>query len=81
VKIVLKYFASLREVCGKKEETLEIPADTTVSGLRKQVINQYPALEEIMAMTLPVVNMEYVEDSHTLEDGDLVSFFPPVSGG
>ena len=31
--------------------------------------------------TLVAVNLEYVDLSHPVRDGDEVAFFPPVTGG
>jgi len=81
VKVTLKFFASLREVCGRQTDTFDLGESMTVGELRHRVVERYPGLEGIIEMTLPIVNMEYVESGHVLEDGDDVTFIPPVSGG
>jgi molybdopterin synthase sulfur carrier subunit len=81
MKITMKYFASLREVCGESTEVYEVPDGTTVGELRRKAVEAHSGLGDIVEMTLPVVNMEYVGDDRVLEEGDEVSFIPPVSGG
>ncbi|MFQ6103465.1 MAG: molybdopterin converting factor subunit 1 [Candidatus Glassbacteria bacterium] len=81
MKITLKFFASLREACGRKEDTFEVPEGITVGELQKLTVEKYPELGELMDSTMPVVNMEYVEEDRVLKDHDDVTFIPPVSGG
>jgi len=81
VKVTLKFFASLREICGRQADTFELPEGQTVGELRDKTVERYPDLEGIIEMTLPVVNMKYVEHDRVLEDGDDITFIPPVSGG
>lgn len=77
----MKYFASLREARGKSEEVLEVPDGLDVRGLRTLLIEKYPALRDIMEITMPIVNMEYAGGEKVLRDRDEVAFIPPVSGG
>lgn len=81
MKITVKYFASLRETCGKSEETVKVEDSTSISGLRSLLLEMYPSLEGLIDNTYPVVNMEYIQDDRSLHDGDEVTFIPPVSGG
>ncbi len=82
MKITLKYFASLRDVCGKGEERIDVDENTSISRLRSLLLERYPGLDGVIGNTYPVLNMEYVDDEdRTLSDGDEVTFIPPVSGG
>ena len=81
MKVTLKFFASLREICGRPKDTFELPEGQTVGEFRDKAVERYPGLEGIIEMTLPVVNMKYVEHDRVLENGDDVTFIPPVSGG
>jgi molybdopterin converting factor subunit 1 len=81
VKIIMKYFASLREILGKTEEVLEVPPGTDVERLRDLLVEKHPDLRDIMGTTLPIVNTAYVTGERALEDRDEVAFIPPVSGG
>ena len=75
--IQVKFFASLREVVGKTEN--ELDADTCKTVL--DVWNTATADMVIPENTLMAVNMDYVDASHTVNAGDEVAFFPPVTGG
>jgi molybdopterin converting factor subunit 1 len=81
VNITVKYFASLRDACGKSEETVRVEDGMSVSGLRSLLLEMYPSLDGVIGNTYPVVNMEYIQDDRSLQDGDEVTFIPPVSGG
>ncbi len=75
--ITLRYFASLRETLGRSTEQLEIFEPHTVLGVW-QLANPDVSLPE---NTLTAVNMDYVPQSHFVQNGDEVAFFPPVTGG
>ena len=75
--ITIRYFASLRELVGRSEDSLEFENDLTVVQL-------WQRLNGTLAMppnTLAAVNMEYMPLNTELYDGDVVAFFPPVTGG
>ena len=75
--IQVKFFASLREVVGQAEN--ELAADTC-----KTVLDVWNAVTANMALpenTLMAVNMDYVAASHSVNAGDEVAFFHPVTGG
>ena len=75
--ITVKYFASLAEALGRREDRLEAHAAATVADAwRAANGTQSPP-----ANVLSAVNHEYVDLAHPLRDGDEVAFFPPVTGG
>lgn len=76
MKIAVKYFANMREIMGKADESVELGDSATVAELWSQVSSN--AMPE---NTLIAVNMEYTNAEHQLADGDEVAFFPPVTGG
>lgn len=75
MSITVKFFARLREQVGQGEATLE-HADSVQSAWDQATRNL-----TMPDNTLCAVNMEYVERSATIKDGDEVAFFPPVTGG
>lgn len=77
MRIHVRFFASLRERLGMAELELSLPDDATVA----QVWEQAAAAQSVPEQVLAARNMEYVELSATLRDGDEVAFFPPVTGG
>ena len=75
MSITVKFFARLREQVGKDETAL----DTA-----KNVQSAWDQSTNGMIMpdnTLCAINMEYVEPTSPVCDGDEVAFFPPVTGG
>ncbi len=76
MKISVKYFASMRDLMGKTNESVDIDEGSTVINLWSTVSDS--AMPE---NTLIAVNMEYMNGDQVLEEGDEVGFFPPVTGG
>jgi len=77
----VKLFASVREIVGQREVTLEVPDGTTAGELLAVFVARYPRLTELAACCRLVVNRQYVEPTTVVKSGDEVAFVPPVSGG
>jgi len=75
--ITVKYFASLADDLGRREDRVEPRDGATVHGVW-HAANGDLALP---ANVLSAVNHEYVGRDHGVSDGDEVAFFPPVTGG
>jgi len=76
MKIEIKYFANMREIMGKAEDSVELDAGATIVDMWQKVSS-----DPLPENTLIAVNMEYTDNKHVLRDGDEVGFFPPVTGG
>jgi molybdopterin converting factor subunit 1 len=81
MKIRLKVFASIRDICGFDEKELTIPESTTLEGLLDNLASQYSGLTGKRVSLLMAVNEEYSKGDTILHDNDTVALFPPVSGG
>lgn len=79
--IRVKLFASFKEIVGKNEISFEIEKYTTVSDLKKILLNNYPQLSSQKFQAIYAVNHKVVDDSTILSVNDEVAVFPPVSGG
>lgn len=77
MSITVKYFASLAEDLGRREDRLDAGGGATVDD----VWTALNASRRLPDNVLCAVNHEYVERSHPVADGDEVAFFPPVTGG
>ncbi|WOV87855.1 molybdopterin converting factor subunit 1 [Sporosarcina oncorhynchi] len=76
--IQVNYFARLRELTGKGQETLNRDS-MTVKELLEWAENTYPGFG---ADTIQVaVNEEYALKDDPIRSGDICAFIPPVSGG
>ncbi len=75
--ITVKYFASVREALGRDRDLLEADSVRTVSDVWRRVADA----SNLPPRLLIAVNKEYAGMDQTIEDGDEVAFFPPVTGG
>jgi sulfur-carrier protein len=79
VKLVVRYFASLRDVAGceqEKVDTTAVDADALFHELRARHGFDWPTSRLRVA-----INGAFAKWSTRLADGDEVVFLPPVSGG
>lgn len=83
--IKVLFFASLRDRLGVAE--LSVSADEAgdnVASLRRFLAGRGEAWSEALgegARVLAAINQQMVDMGFTVEDGDEVAFFPPVTGG
>ena len=78
MQISVKYFASLRELVGSAGATMDVDSEISVNELWQSITTEHKLDFSQVMMT---VNHEYVKPEHTLQAGDEVAFFPPVTGG
>ena len=83
VQITLMYFSIIFDLTKKRQESVEVKAGTTLAALRESVLEQYKVEPDIAVHTC--VNGKGVEPANSngfvLDDGDVVMFLPPMSGG
>ena len=77
MSIEVKFFASCRETVGIESTSIEPTRDLTIQGVWNITTNtaEYPM------NTLCAINMDYAQPGDTVQDGDEIAFFPPVTGG
>jgi molybdopterin synthase sulfur carrier subunit len=83
MKVQVRYFASLREALGSGEQ-IEVPAGTTVDGLRSVLRARSAAHDGALAPGRAVraaLNQTMCSGTAELDDAAEVAFFPPVTGG
>jgi molybdopterin converting factor subunit 1 len=81
MRLRVRYFASIREFTGLKEEQLDIPEGSTAEALKVKVQGLHASLKPQEGNILVAVNGSFVEPKRVLKPGDEVALFPPVSGG
>ena len=83
MKVMVRYFAALREALGA-QEAVQLGEGATLGALRDQLIGTSPrhadALRRGRALRC-ALNQVLVDENTQLEDGAEVAFFPPVTGG
>ena len=77
MSITVKFFSSLRETLDISSQTISPQDIRTVADAWNKATNGAEMPEHVLV----AINMDYVERSHQVEDGDEVAFFPPVTGG
>ena len=81
MNIHILYFATFRDLTGRKEEDLSLRDQATVLDLKGHLIHLYPEVERALPTSVVAINRDFAFDEDILKDGDEVAIFPPVSGG
>jgi MoaE-MoaD fusion protein len=81
ISITVLFFASLKELTGVKETTLDLPPDSDINVLKNKLVEEFPRLEPALSSALISVNREFAFEEEIIPDKAEVALFPPVSGG
>lgn len=82
--IKVLFFARVRDQVGCAELDMELPAGVSdVAGFTATVKAMGAAFEGALSEpnVLIAVNQEMANSQMTVEDGDEIAYFPPVTGG
>lgn len=80
-QVRVELFGRAASQAGERELTVEVSEGSTLRDVADRLVERFPGLEWIPAVCRPARNLEYVQWSDPVADGDEVSFIPPVSGG
>ena len=83
MKVLVRYFASLREALGASDCVVVEPG-ATLGSLRDQLLARGGRHAEVLARGRAVrcaLNQVMADETVALSDGAEVAFFPPVTGG
>lgn len=94
LKVTIRFFTTLREIVGKKEEQLEFSKPANVNTVLKELSRKYgkdfddymfDELGDLQGHLQILVNGQSVSTmkgmSTKLNDGDQLAILPPVGGG
>jgi molybdopterin converting factor small subunit len=81
MKVHVQFFSRLRELAGRSEMELDVPAEATAADLLDLLYSQTPALREWDKSILVASGVEFVGRDYVLKPDDQVSIMPPVQGG
>jgi molybdopterin converting factor subunit 1 len=82
VSITILYFAAVRDLVGKDEETLALPPTvSTVETLATHLTSLHPELAGRLTYVRFARNEEFAQSTDAVVDGDTIALIPPVAGG
>jgi molybdopterin converting factor subunit 1 len=81
MRIQVKLFATLRQLAGWSQQTIELADGSTLNTLLIQLTERHPALNLTGRTLYAAINLEFAKPEQVLTDGDEVALMPPVSGG
>ncbi|HSP44607.1 MAG TPA: MoaD/ThiS family protein [Chthoniobacterales bacterium] len=81
MKIHVQFFSRLRDLAGRSQTDLEVPAEGTAADLLDLLYSQTPALREWDKSILVASGVEFVGRDYVLKSNDEISIMPPVQGG
>jgi molybdopterin converting factor subunit 1 len=81
MSIRVLFFASLADIAGTRETSVDSAAVTDVASVFDQFARKFPPLEKYRSSALFALNSEFAKPESPVRDGDELAFFPPVSGG
>ena len=81
--ITIKYFASLKSIAEKEEDSLDIESPISIDQLSDIISKTAPKMGAVIRekKVMISVNQEMASADTIIRDGDEVAFLPPFSGG
>jgi molybdopterin converting factor subunit 1 len=81
MRVKVLFFGRLREVAGRSEQTVELPAGVSLGQLFEICASRRPELARYRSSLVASRNQEFAAWDSPLEPDDEIAFLPPVSGG
>lgn len=81
MQIRVLFFGQLKDVCGRSEDALDLPAGSGVRAVFDHYATLFPRLAAMAKSVVLARNHEFAQPGEMLAEGDEVAMLPPVSGG
>ena len=82
MRIRVLYFAAVRDLVAREEESVDVPEGVrSVRDFGAWIASHRPALEGRMASVRIARNETFAGDDEPLAEGDVLALIPPVAGG
>jgi molybdopterin converting factor subunit 1 len=79
--VTISYFAAARELCGTREERLELTVPITARELLERLAARHARLAPLVHRMRLAINGELADDASAVRPGDEIAVLPPVAGG
>ncbi len=81
MKTKVEFYSVLRDITGCQEIEVTLPEGATIAVLLGGLVTQFPRLTEWDGKLLLAANLDYVDRTHPIQPGEVISIMPPVQGG
>lgn len=81
MQVRVLFFGMLKDVVGRGNDSLTLPAGATLADLLARYQSEFPRLRQLLPSLALSINQEYAAAGQPLHDNDEVALLPPVSGG
>jgi molybdopterin converting factor subunit 1 len=81
IQVRVRLFAVQRELAGRRQVNLELPAGSSIEVAWQALVEQHPVLASGRSAVRFARNGTYADPTEILGDGDELACIPPVSGG
>jgi molybdopterin converting factor subunit 1 len=75
------FFGQLKDICGRAQDDVELPENSTAGSVFRHYAAEFPKLADMAGSIVLARNQEFTTSSALLAAGDEVALLPPVSGG
>ncbi|MGD1902990.1 MAG: MoaD/ThiS family protein [Geitlerinemataceae cyanobacterium] len=81
ISVSVKFFAAYQDAYGVPEAIWSFASGACVADVLDRCLGEHPQLEPLRHRTRFGIDLEFVEGTTPLADGNEVVLIPPVSGG
>lgn len=82
IEVQVLLFATLKDLAGKNRLSLSLDMpEPTLGDVRQSLGTQFPTMARNLESAIAAINEEYAFNDDAVQQGDVIAFFPPVSGG
>ena len=81
MQIKVLFFGQLKDVCGRSEDRLDLPAGSRLRSVFDHYAARFPKLRDMARSIVLARNQEFSGGDTELAENDEIALLPPVSGG
>jgi molybdopterin converting factor small subunit len=81
IKVRAEFYSVVKEIIDASAFELSLPKNATVNDLFERLKKSYPKLRDFEKSILFGIDVEFVDRTYVLNDGDVIAIMPPVQGG